>query len=67
MAREWAEIPEYAASLERALGPGATDDFVTRIEERSAEMLTHGRMLFERWVDMVVEAPLVRLESSPGR
>ena len=28
MAREWADVPEYAASLERVLGPGATGDFV---------------------------------------
>ena len=25
LAREWAEVPEYAASLERMLGPGALD------------------------------------------
>jgi GMP synthase (glutamine-hydrolysing) len=54
MAHEWAAVPEYAASLERVLGPGATDDFVARIEERSTEMLAHGRALFERWLDAVV-------------
>src|SRR5262249_49791453 len=35
MAREWADVPEYAASLERVLGPGATGDFVSRIEARA--------------------------------
>jgi len=54
MAREWAGVAEYAASLERALGPGATGDFVAGIEERSAEMLANGRALFERWLDVVV-------------
>ena len=66
MAREWADVPEYAESLERVLGPGTTGDFVARIEERSAEMLAHGRRLFERWLDTVVESRLV-LESSGGR
>jgi GMP synthase (glutamine-hydrolysing) len=54
MAREWGEVPEYASSLERALGAGATGDFVARIEATSDEMLAHGRALFERWVDAVV-------------
>ena len=54
MAREWADVPEYTTSLERTLGPGAADDFVRQIEERSAEMLAHGRSLFERWLDAVV-------------
>jgi GMP synthase-like glutamine amidotransferase len=54
MAHEWASVPAYAASLENTLGPGAADDFVQRIERRSAEMLGHGRALFERWIDHVV-------------
>jgi GMP synthase-like glutamine amidotransferase len=66
MAHEWSEVPEYAAALERVLGPGATTDFVARIEERSAEMLSHGRDLFARWLDRVV-APHVELASSARR
>jgi GMP synthase-like glutamine amidotransferase len=54
MAREWAAVPEYAASLERVLGPGAAGELVTRIDERSTEMLAHGRALFARWLDAVV-------------
>jgi len=54
MAHEWAAVPEYAASLERVLGSGATGDFVARIEEKSTEMLAHGRALFTRWLDAVV-------------
>ena len=41
-----------------------TGDFVTRIEERSAEMLAHGRGLFERWLDTVVEPARARGGSS---
>ncbi len=54
MAREWADVPEYAASLERVLGRGAAADLVAQIEARSAEMLDHGRALLERWLDAVV-------------
>jgi GMP synthase (glutamine-hydrolysing) len=53
MAREWAEVPAYTASLVQTLGPGSAADFLRRIEERSAEMLRHGRWLFERWLDTV--------------
>jgi GMP synthase (glutamine-hydrolysing) len=56
MAREWAAVPEYAVSLERVLGAGATGDFVARIEEQSAAMLAHGRALFARWLNAVVAA-----------
>ena len=54
MAHEWAELPAYAASLERTLGPGGRRRLRAPIEERSAEMLAHGRGLFERWIDHVV-------------
>jgi GMP synthase-like glutamine amidotransferase len=58
MAREWAAVPAYAASLERTLGPDATLPFVRAIEERSAEMRSHGRRLFERFLDAVVAPTL---------
>jgi GMP synthase (glutamine-hydrolysing) len=51
MAQAWADVPAYAASLERTLGPGAAVPFLTSIEERSAEMRRNGRRLFERWLD----------------
>ena len=54
MAREWAEVPEYAASLERVLGPGALGELIDRIDTRAAEMLGHGRALFERWLEYAV-------------
>jgi GMP synthase (glutamine-hydrolysing) len=54
MAREWADVPEYAASLERVLGPGAAQGFVAQVEERSPDMLSVGRALFERWFDVIV-------------
>jgi GMP synthase-like glutamine amidotransferase len=54
MAREWAGVPEYDASLERVLGPEAAGDLVRAVEERSTEMLGYGRHVFERWLDNVV-------------
>jgi len=53
MAREWAEVPEYVASLERTLGSDGAPDFLTAIEAGADEMRTAGRSLFERWLDRV--------------
>jgi GMP synthase-like glutamine amidotransferase len=54
MAREWAEVPEYAASLERTLGAGGAPAFLAAIEKNADSMRTAGRALFERWLDRVV-------------
>ena len=53
MAREWAEVPEYGASLERTLGAHAASAFLEAIEARADEMRSEGRALFERWLDRV--------------
>jgi len=53
MAREWAEVPEYVASLERTLGVDGAPAFLAEIEERADTMRTAGRGLFERWLDRV--------------
>jgi GMP synthase-like glutamine amidotransferase len=50
LAREWADVPEYATALERVLGPGALDDLIGRLEVHGTEMLGHARRLFERWL-----------------
>lgn len=54
MARAWAQVPEYASSLDRTLGPRAATDFLASVERQADEMLAHGRALFERWLDRVV-------------
>jgi len=59
MAREWAGVPEYVASLERTLGSDGAPAFLTAIEERADEMRGAGRVLFERWLDRVVASPVV--------
>jgi GMP synthase-like glutamine amidotransferase len=54
MAREWAEVPEYVASLERTLGVEQAPAFLASIEKRADEMRAEGRALFERWLERVV-------------
>ena len=55
MARDWADVPEYKASLEQTLGADAAADFLGSIEARAGEMLGHGRALFERWLERIVD------------
>jgi GMP synthase-like glutamine amidotransferase len=56
MAREWAEVPAYAVSLERTLGAERAHAFLAAIDESADTMRTVGRQLFERWLDRVVAA-----------
>jgi GMP synthase (glutamine-hydrolysing) len=63
LAREWAEVRVYAASLERMLGPGALDRLIVDLEGEHESMEEHATGLFERWLDAVVApaaAPAVR-------
>jgi GMP synthase (glutamine-hydrolysing) len=62
MAREWAEVPVYAAALPR----GGAAPLLHAVEERGREMLAHGRMLFERWLDLVVENAAIPVEATVG-
>jgi len=54
LAREWAEVPEYAVALERVLGPGALDRLIEELGSASETMAAHATTLFERWLDAVV-------------
>jgi GMP synthase-like glutamine amidotransferase len=56
MAREWAAVPEYVASLERTLGAERAPEFLTAIAENADVMRSAGRALFERWLDRVASA-----------
>ena len=57
MAREWADVPEYVASLERTLGAERAPEFLSAIAENADGMRSAGRALFERWLDRVASAP----------
>jgi GMP synthase-like glutamine amidotransferase len=54
MALDWADVPEYVASLERALGVEQAPSFLAAIEENAEAMRAAGRTLFECWLDHVV-------------
>ena len=54
MARQWADVPEYVASLERTLGANGAPEFLAQIEASAGTMRSAGRVLFERWLDHVV-------------
>jgi GMP synthase-like glutamine amidotransferase len=56
MAREWADVPEYVASLERTLGADGAPAFLAEIEQNADAMRSEGRTLFERWLDRVALA-----------
>jgi GMP synthase (glutamine-hydrolysing) len=51
MAREWADVPEYAQSLEQSIGAAS---LLGAVDAEAESMLAHGRALFERWLDHVV-------------
>ena len=51
MARSWADVPAYAEALDRVRGPGSLQGLIREIEAGTPRMLTHGRGLFERWLD----------------
>lgn len=57
MAGEWAEVPAYAASLERTRGEGALPRLLEEFEAGRPAMEDRARGLFERFLAVAVEAP----------
>jgi GMP synthase-like glutamine amidotransferase len=54
LAREWGEVPAYAASLEAIQGPGALPQLIEQIQAREQAMTGLARRLFAAWLDHVV-------------
>jgi GMP synthase-like glutamine amidotransferase len=54
MVREWAAVPEYADYLERVLGPGSGERLLRQVKVRVDDLQEQGRVMFERWLDVVV-------------
>jgi GMP synthase-like glutamine amidotransferase len=52
MARDWALVPEYAASLESALGAGSAGPLIDELAARAGAMQAHARSLFGRWLEL---------------
>jgi GMP synthase-like glutamine amidotransferase len=57
LAREWAQVPEYAEALERVLGSRALENLIDALDEHAVEMRRNAVSLFERWLGEVVYAP----------
>jgi GMP synthase-like glutamine amidotransferase len=56
LAREWADVPEYAESLERTLGPGALERVLADISTGADDLRRHARHVFENWLDQAFPA-----------
>lgn len=57
MVREWAAVPAYAEYLERVLGPGSAERLLRQVNVRVDDLQEQGRLMFERWLDVVVATP----------
>jgi GMP synthase (glutamine-hydrolysing) len=52
MAEEWARVPAYAEALANVLGPGSVMALVDQLAAHAEELRSHGRRIFERWLDL---------------
>jgi GMP synthase (glutamine-hydrolysing) len=52
MAREWAGVPAYRASLAETLGEQEGAAFLAEVERRAAELHPNARRLFSNWLDL---------------
>jgi GMP synthase (glutamine-hydrolysing) len=53
MAKEWATVPAYEEYLDRVLGPGSLPKLIEDLEGENERMRSHGRAMFERWLDAI--------------
>ena len=54
MAREWAQVPEYAEYADRVLGDGGMARLMGEFDTAEAAMRATGRSIFERWAELAV-------------
>jgi len=52
MAREWAEVPAYRASLAETLGPERGAEFLAEVERRADELHPNAKRLFGNWLTL---------------
>ena len=57
LAKQWGDVPAYAASLEAIKGPGALDRLVGEVSDHAEATLPLARELFGRWLELVVRVP----------
>jgi GMP synthase (glutamine-hydrolysing) len=56
MAAEWTGVPAYADALAGVLGPDSATALVDQLEAHVDELRTHGRQMFERWLELASPA-----------
>jgi GMP synthase-like glutamine amidotransferase len=54
LAREWAQLPAYARSLDNALGQDALSPLLAAVQANAAEMTELARKLLGRWLETIV-------------
>jgi GMP synthase-like glutamine amidotransferase len=54
MAREWAQVPEYAGYADRVLGDGGMERLLAEFDAAEAGMRSTGRSMFARWAELAV-------------
>ena len=52
----WSAIPEYAASLQSALGEDGLHTLRTGVSARQSEMADHAERLYINWLQMAAQA-----------
>ncbi|MEM7778742.1 MAG: type 1 glutamine amidotransferase [Pseudomonadota bacterium] len=53
--QNWAQIPTYAAALERALGPGAVADLDAKVTANMAALNATARRFYNNWMALAAE------------
>jgi GMP synthase-like glutamine amidotransferase len=54
LASSWGEVPAYAQSLERLLGPGALPRLIEDVRGQEAQTTAQARSMFAAWLEHVV-------------
>jgi GMP synthase-like glutamine amidotransferase len=54
LAAAWGEVPAYAQSLERLLGPGALPRLIAEVRRHAAQTTAQARRMFAAWLEHVV-------------
>jgi hypothetical protein len=54
LATSWGEVPAYAQSLERLLGPGALPRLIEEVRRHQAQTTALARGMFAAWLEHVV-------------
>lgn len=54
LAKQWADVPEYADALSEILGPGALPQLIEQLQAVAPQTTADARGLLGRWLDTVV-------------